>query len=166
MEGEAAQAAGSGGYPTSVPWNQIPKFIPGETDVKVYGRKLEFLRELWPADYVEQLAPRAALLVEGVAFQKVSRMDPAKLKSKDGVRLLVEALGGSWGRLASEERYDMFEKALYQTVQKSDESNDSNLARHDAAFDDLLAAKVTIEEVRAYILVRQSILYRLKTGRM
>ncbi|CAL1150940.1 unnamed protein product [Cladocopium goreaui] len=73
-------------------------------------------------------------------------MDPAKLKSKDCVRHLVEALGGSWGRLASEERYDMFEKALYQTVQKSDESNDSNLARHDAAFDDLLAAKVTIEE--------------------
>ena len=115
---------------------------------------------------MEQLAPGAALLVEGVAFQKVSKMDPAKLKSKDCVRHLVEALGGSWGRLASEERYDMFEKALYQTVQKSDESNDSNLARHDAAFDDLLAAKVTIEEVRAYILVRQSILYRLKTGRM
>ena len=158
MESEAAQAAGSGGPLTSVPWSQIPKFIPGETDVKVYGRKLEFLRELWPADYLDQLAPRAALLVEGVAFQKVSRMDPAKLKSKDGVRHLVEALGGAWGRLASEERYDMFEKALYMTVQKADESNDSYLARHDAAFEDLMSAKVSLEEVRAYILVRQSLL--------
>eukprot|EP00435_Cladocopium_sp_Y103_P028714 s224_g7.t1 len=158
MEGEAAQAAGSGVYSTAVPWSQIPKFIPGETDVKVYARKLEFLRELWPADALEQLAPRAALLVEGVAFQKVSRMDPTKLKSKDGVRHLVEALGGQWGRLASEERYDLFERALYTTAQKGDESNDSYLARHDAVFEDLIAAKISIEEVRAYVLVRQSVM--------
>eukprot|EP00435_Cladocopium_sp_Y103_P012402 s206_g3.t1 len=158
MGSEAAQAAASGVFPTAVPWNQIPKFIPGETDVKVYARKLEFLRELWPEEALEQLAPRAALLVEGVAFQKVSRMDPLKLKSKDGVRHLVEALGGQWGRLANEERYDLFERALYATTQKGDESNDSYLARHDVAFEDLLAAKVTIEEVRAYVLVRQSVL--------
>eukprot|EP00435_Cladocopium_sp_Y103_P040341 s2377_g11.t1 len=158
MGSEAAQAAASGGFPTAVPWNQIPKFIPGETDVKVYARKLEFLRELWPDEALEQLAPCAALQVEGVAFQKVSRMDPLKLKSKDGVRHLVEALGGQWGRLANEERYNLFEKALYATTQKGDESNDSYLARHDAAFEDLIAAKVSIEEVRAYVLVRQSVL--------
>ena len=93
MEGEAAQAAGSGAFPTAVPWGQIPKFVPGETDLRVYARKLEFLKELWPSDYLEQLAPRAALLVEGVAFQKISRLDPTKLKQKDGVKYLVEALG-------------------------------------------------------------------------
>ncbi|CAL1130953.1 unnamed protein product [Cladocopium goreaui] len=52
----------------------------------------------------------------------------------------------------------MFEKALYLTVQKADESHDSYMARHDAAFEDLLVRKVTIEEVRAYILIRQSLL--------
>ena len=158
MEGEAAQAAGSGAFSTAVPWSQIPKFIPGETDLRVYTRKLEFLKELWPAEYLEQLAPRAALLVEGVAFQKISRLDPAKLKQKEGVKYLVEALGGQWGRPDTEERLDMFEKALYLTVQKADESHDSYMARHDAAFEDLLMRKVTIEEVRAYILIRQSLL--------
>ena len=79
MEGmeEGAKAAGSGMMGSMVPWNQIPGFTPGETDV--------FLRELWPVDFLDQLAPRAAMSVEGVAFQKVSRLDPERLKSKDGV---------------------------------------------------------------------------------
>ena len=44
----------------------------------------------------------------------------------------------------------------YQTIQKSDESNDSYLARHDANFEELLARSTTLEEVRAYVLPRQS----------
>ena len=35
---------------------------------------------------------------------------------------------------------------------------DSYLARHDAAFEDLLNRKVSLEEVRAYVLMRQSLL--------
>ena len=155
-----AQAAGSGasGYNSAVPWNQIPRFIPGETDVRTYSKKLQFLHGLWPADQLEHLGPRTALLVEGVAFQKISRLDPAKLKTKDGIKLIIEALGGSWGRLEAEEKYNMFEKALYQVNQKQDEANDSYLARHDAAFEDLMGQAVTWEEVRAYVLLRQSIL--------
>eukprot|EP00435_Cladocopium_sp_Y103_P070544 s617_g35.t1 len=158
MSMESAQAAGSSPLVTSVPWNQIPKFIPGETDMRVYSRKLEFLRALWPKDQLEHLGPRAALLVEGVAFQKVSRLDPSKLREPDGVEHLVKCLGGQWGRLDEEEKLDLFEKALYQVCQKQDESNDSYLARHDAAFEDLLGRKVSLEEVRAYVLLRQSLL--------
>ena len=55
-----------------------------------------------------------------------------------------------------EDKFDLFERALYQTVQKGDESNDSYLTRHDVAFEDLLTKKVTLEDIRAYILVRQS----------
>ena len=160
MEGSTAdaQAAGSGLPGSMVPWNQIPRFTPGETDVRTYSKKLQFSRELWPAEYLDQLAPRAAMAVEGVAFQKVSRLDPGRLKSKDGVKYLVEALGGEWGRLPSEEKFDLFEKALYMTSQKSDESNDSYLARHDAAFEELMSQKVQLEDVRAYVLLRQSVL--------
>ena len=50
----------------------------------------------------------------------------------------------------------MFEKAFYQTIQKTDESNDSYLARHDASFEDMMAKGVSMEEVRAYVMVRQS----------
>ena len=158
MAEEGAQSVGSGTFSTSVPWNQIPRFTPGETDLRVYTRKLEFLRELWPKEYLEYLAPRAALQVEGAAFQRVSRLDASKLKGPDGVKYLVESLGGQWGRLENEEKLELFEKALYQTVQKSDESNDSYIARHDSSFEDLLTRKVGLEEVRAYILIRQSVL--------
>ena len=85
-------------------------------------------------------------------------MDPAKLREPDGVSYLVKALGGQWGKLHAEDKYDLFERALYQVAQKQDESHDSYLARHDAAFEDLLNRKVSLEEVRAYVLMRQSLL--------
>ncbi|CAE7755970.1 unnamed protein product, partial [Symbiodinium microadriaticum] len=62
----------------------------------------------------------------------------------------------SWGRTVIEQKYDTFEKAIFGTVQKADETNDSYLARHDIHFEELLAQGVSFEEVRAYILLRQS----------
>ena len=101
-----AEAAGASTLPASqLPWQQIPGFNPQETDIQVYSRKLQFLKAIWPPEHVSQLAPRAALMMEGVAFQKVARLDPAILRSEGGgVQYLVEALGGQWGKLASEEK--------------------------------------------------------------
>ena len=88
------------------PWQSIPKFIPGTTNVQEYTQKLKFLAAMWPSEHLEQLAPRAALLVEGSAFKKVARLDPAKLKvpNQTGIALLVDAIGGSWGSTELEER--------------------------------------------------------------
>ena len=158
-DGAPAEAAGiaQGSLPASqLPWQQIPSFDPQTTDVQVYARKMQFLKSIWPKEHVSQLAPRAALQVEGIAFQKIARLDAEKLRSEEGVRYLVEALGGQWGKLANEMKLSLFERAFYQTLQKSDESNDSYLARHDVAFEDLMAYKVSLEEVRAYVLLRQS----------
>ena len=156
--GEASSPVeAAGNLPASqLPWQQIPVFDAQTTDLQVYARKLQFLKEIWPTEHLAQLAPRAALQVQGVAFQKVARLDAAKLRSDNGVQYLVEALGGQWGKLATEEKLSLFEKALYQTSRKSDESNDSYLARHDLAFEDLVSKGVTLEEVRAYVLIRQS----------
>ena len=151
-----AEAAGASLPASQLPWQQIPSFDAQTTDIQVYSRKLQFLRSIWPSEYISQLAPRAALQVQGVAFQKVARLDASRLRSENGAQYLVEALGGQWGRLASEEKLALFEKALYQTMQRSDETNDSYLARHDVAFEDLMSHKVTLEEVRAYVLLRQS----------
>ena len=62
--------------------NQIPRFIPGTTSAK-----LRFLASMWPSTHSDQLAPGAALMVEGTAFRKVARIPPSKLKvnSTDGV---------------------------------------------------------------------------------
>ena len=94
---------------SQLPWAAIPKFIPGSTNVQEYTQKLRFLSGLWPTEHLELLAPRAALLVEGTAFRKVSRIDPAKLKVKDtsGIALLVAAIGGAWGSTELEERYSI-----------------------------------------------------------
>ena len=56
-------------------------------------------------EFLDQLAPRAALLIEGTAFKKIAKISPAKLKVKstDDVATLVEAIGGSWGSTEIEE---------------------------------------------------------------
>ena len=154
-EGPTAAGGSAAGY-GHLPWQQIPKFVPGTTNLDDYTQRLKFIKELWPADSIQHLGPRAALQVEGSAFQKISRIAPEKLRSEEGVKLIVEALGGAWGKTAVEEKFHFFEQAIFQVSQKNDETNDSYLARHDAFFEELLARKVTMEEVRAYVLLRHS----------
>ena len=152
-EASAGTYAGGLGH---LPWQQIPKFVPGTTNVDEYVQRMRFLKELWPEDQLHLLGPRAALQVEGSAFQKISRISPEKLRQADGVKILVETLGGSWGRTLMEEKYHYFEQAIFQVSQRNDETNDSYVARHDAYFEELLARNVTIEQVRAYVLLRHS----------
>lgn len=143
-----------------LPWNQIPRFIPGTTNVQEYTQKLKFLAALWPTEQLDMLAPRAALLVEGTAFRKIARIPPEKLKvkSQDGIAKLVEAIGGSWGSTELEERCEYFEKALYSTIQRSDESHDSFLSRMESSFVELVSRDTKLEELQAYVLLRQSTL--------
>ncbi len=56
----AAETEGSAGIP-QLPWSSIPKFTPGVTNVQEYSQKLKFLAAMWPVDFLDQLAPRAAL---------------------------------------------------------------------------------------------------------
>ena len=91
-----------------LPWTAIPKFVPGTTNVQDYVKKLEFLAAMWPTEHLDLLAPRAALLVEGSAFATIAKLDASKLKVKslDGVKALVKAIGGSWGATDFEERFE------------------------------------------------------------
>ena len=65
---------------SQLPWNMIPAFKPGETEINEYTKKMEFLAGLWPREHLAHLAPRAAMLCEGSAFKRIMRLDPAKLK--------------------------------------------------------------------------------------
>ena len=115
---------------------------------------------MWPKEHLPLLGPRVALSVEGTAFRKVARLNPDKLKVSDttGVALIVTTIGGSWGSTELEERYEYFERALYGTIQKQDESHDSFLSRMEANFVELISRGTTLEEVQAYVLLRQSTL--------
>ena len=121
-------------------------------------RRLEFLAKVWPQEHLQQLAPRACLLCEGTAFQKVVRLSPEKLKvgTLEGIKLVVATLGGVWGRSKLELKYEKFEKALFGTIQMVDESNESYVARHEIQFEDLISMGATLEDMRAYILIRNS----------
>ena len=83
-----------------LPWTAIPRCSPGVTDVTEYSSKLQFLAAMWPQEHLHLLAPRAALLCEGTAFKKVSKLSADKLKTADesGIKLLVSTLRGSWER--------------------------------------------------------------------
>ena len=148
------------GSASHLPWHLIPQFIPGETDLQEYSKRLEFLAGLWPSDHLDQLAPRAALQCTGSAFQKVLRILPDKLKVKStaGVRLIVETLGGVWGKTTLESKYEKFEKAIFGLSQKPDESNESYIARHEVIYEELVSQNVTFSDVRAYLLLRHSTL--------
>ena len=162
MDGSAgdSQLLAAGGQTGSnqLPWHLIPPFKPGDTDINDYTRRLEFLANIWPVEHLAQLAPRACLLCEGTAFQKVVRLEPSKLKVQtiDGIKLVVQTLGGVWGQSKLETKYERFERALYGTVQKSDETHSSYLARHEIQCEELVNMGTTLEEMRAYVLVRNS----------
>ena len=157
---EGGSTGSSGGGLSHLPWNQAPQFKPGETDLTEWTKKVEFLAQLWPPEHLQHLAPRIALQCEGSAFQRVARLDPKTLRvgNLEGVKSIVGALGGIWGKSNLESKFERFERAIYGTVQRSDETNESYLARHDHQFEELLGMKVGIDEFRAYILLRNSAL--------
>ena len=55
-------------------------------------------------------------------------------------------------------RYEFFEKAIYSTTQRHDESNDSYISRMEGYFTELIARKTSLEEIQAYVLLRLSTL--------
>ncbi len=141
-----------------LPWHLIPEFKPGETDINDYSRRMSFLSGIWPKEHLSLLAPRAALNCHSSAFQKVVRLDPAKLKTTTdaGVKLLVETLGGVWGQSSLEKRFERFERAIFSTIQRHDETHESYMARHEVQFEDLISQGVSLSDVRAYVLLRNS----------
>lgn len=90
--------------------------------------------------------------------KKFLRVDARKLKvsNLDGIKLLVSTLGGVWGKAKHEEKFERFERAIYTTAQRSDETHKSYLAQHDFQFKELASLHVTLEEMRAYCLLHNS----------
>ena len=101
------------------------------------------------------LAPRLAMLCKGTAWSQVKNIEPGKLTDPDGgVKVLLQALS-SWDEAAELQTYDKCEKALYRIQQKGDETTMSYVNRLSVAFHEL-GDSVTIKELRAFILLRQS----------
>eukprot|EP00435_Cladocopium_sp_Y103_P014769 s1455_g3.t1 len=157
MSGETREGTTSS-VPTQLT-TLVPSFDPAKDDLEQYVQKIEMLAEIWPAEKLNELATRLILNTTGAAFQKLQLQKSEILTNdKKGIENMVKALGGHWGKVTLERKYEVVEKALFRCTQKSDESNDSYLARTDIYWTELLAKKMSMEELRSYIILRGSLL--------
>ena len=100
------------------------------------------------------LAPRLAMLLKGTAWAQIKSMDTEKLTDPDqGIKILLESIA-TWEEAVEMQVYDRFEKALYRTTQRSDEVTQSYVNRMAVAFHEL--GNMTVKDIRAFILLRQS----------
>lgn len=157
---EETTAESSGGTGVS---NQlaslVPSFDPSKDDLQTYQQRVELVLAAWPKGRIQELVTRLLLNCQGSAFQKL-QIHHAELSTGDekAVRKLIEYLGGSWGRIALQKQYEEAEQALFHCTQRSDESNDSYLARADILWSRLLSRKLNWEDLKAFILLRGSTL--------
>ena len=137
-------------------WSLLPSFDPAQDSVREYVEKVKFLAAICPDRDKGMLAPRLAMLCKGTAWGQVKAISPEKLTDKtNGVKNLLAALS-SWEESAEMKTYEVFEKAIYKTTQKADESTTSFVNRLQVAMDEL--GEVTVQEFHAFLLIRQSAL--------
>eukprot|EP00434_Breviolum_minutum_P030362 symbB.v1.2.026856.t1/scaffold2714.1/size94327/9 len=157
---EEASTASGIGADSSVPNNLailVPTFDPAVDNVEIWGKKVELLLSSWPPSKINELATRLILGCRGTAFQKL-QLHSAQLLTGDskGIKKIVELVGGTWGAIPLEQRFEIVERALFRNVQKPDETSDSYLSRSDVTWTELLNKNIQLDEIRSYILLRGS----------
>ena len=135
----------------------VPTFDPSTDNVEIWSRKVELLLHAWPQGKIVELVTRLILGCKGTAYQKL-QLHQKELLVNDtaSVKKLVELVGGTWGAIPLEKKFELVEKALYRGSQKMDESSDSYLSRTDVVWTELLAKGVDMSEIQSYIILRGS----------
>ena len=137
----------------------VPSFDPSKDDLQVYTQKVGLLVEAWPAGKYTELVTRLILNCSGSAFLKLQLHQKELLENdRKSVKRLVELLGGHWGQLGLEKRYEYAERALYKCTQKADETADSFLARADIMWTELNSRELKLSDLQAYVTLRGSTL--------
>jgi len=154
-DGEGAATASEDKAGNSL-WNILPSFDPSQDNAKEYADKVRLMAGICPQKDRHMLAPRLALLCRGTAWGQVKAIDPEKLTAPDGYKVLLQALA-SWEESSELQTYDLFEKAVYRTVQKPDETAMSYVNRINVAFAEV-SDEVTLKQMKAFVLLRQSAL--------
>ena len=155
-----SEASGGGDRTGVVPKelaSLVPGFDPSVDNVEIWTSKVELLLNTWPTDKLNELATRLILGCKGTAYQKLQLLRAEVLTGTDkGIKRLVEIVGGTWGQIPLEKKFELAEKALYRSAQKADESSESYLSRCDVTWTELLSKKVDLRELQAYIVLRGS----------
>ena len=158
-ESSAGDASASGHGVSNQLASLVPAFDPAKDDMTMYQQRVELVLAAWPKNRIQELVTRLILNCQGSAFQKL-QLHHQELSSGDekAVQRLIELLGGSWGRIALQKQYEEAEQALFHCSQRSDETNDSFLARADILWSRLLSRKLSWEDLQAFVLLRGSTL--------
>ena len=159
MGTEQGASSESGGFVPNQLAILVPQFDPSRDDVQVYSQKVNLLLNAWPEGKYTELATRLILGCTGSAFNKL-QIHQAEItrNEKKSIQKIVELLGGQWGQINLERRYEYVERALFRCSQKSDETADSFLARADVMWSELLAKGIALKDIQAYITLRGSLL--------
>lgn len=135
----------------------VPSFDPAVDSVEIFSNKVTLLLAAWPQGKILELATRLILNSKGTAFQKLQlHQSEILVNDPKGIRRLVEIVGGTWGQVPLEKKFELAEKALYRGGQKPDETSDSYLARSDVIWTELISKNVQLQELRAYVVLRGS----------
>ena len=135
----------------------VPTFDPAIDNVEIWASKVELLAATWPATKLTELSTRLILGCKGTAYQKL-QLHQKELLVNDpkSIQRLVELVGGTWGQIPLEKKFELVERAIFRGQQKNDESSDSYVSRNDVVWSELLSKDVRLEEIRAYVLLRGS----------
>lgn len=156
MATEAAPSVDTGQVPTQLAI-LVPTFDPSIDNVEIWSSKVELLLATWPSQRITELATRLILGCKGTAYQKL-QLHRSELLVNDakGIRKLVELVGGTWGQIPIEKKYEIVEKAVFRNQQKPDETSDSYISRSDVTWTELESKGISLAEIRSYILLRGS----------
>ena len=117
----------------------VPGFHPATDNVEILTSKVELLLGTWPTDKINELATRLILGCKGTACQKLQLLRAEVLTGDaKGIQRLVEIVSGTWGQIPLEKKFELAERALHRSSQKSDETSESYLSRSDVVWTELL----------------------------
>ena len=135
----------------------IPTFDPAVDNVEQWSQKIELLTQVWPESRLSELATRIILNCRGSAFATLQLKQKELLGGTiDCISQIVSIVGGQFGQVSLEQKFDIAEKAIFRCSQKADESADSYIARPEVVWTELLMKKINLAEVQVYIILRGS----------
>ena len=113
----------------------VPSFVPAVDNVEIWTNKVELLMTAWPTNKIQELATRLVLGCKGTAFQKLQlHRSEVIINDPKGIQRIVELVGGKWGAIPLEKKFELVEKALFRGQQGADETSDSYLSRCDVVW--------------------------------
>ena len=93
----------------------VPTFDPAKDDLTDYTKKVN----MWPDGKWTELATRVILGCSGSAVQKLQlKSAEITVNEKKSIQQIIELLGGQWGQIPLEKKYESAERALFRCVQR------------------------------------------------